>query len=231
MRIPVLAAALLLLAGCSSPGDEASAPSSLTPIPSRSTSAAPSSPATTTTTSPVPTAAPTPGAPMPGVTRWVEAGTVGDASDFHRATRDGVTTELGEHVAFVTPSGKTQCMTDENSDGALACLVSLTDPPPRPAEAYGEWIGGWVDFDGAAVEVGAVRADPGQFSAGTGAELPYGSTLKFGDYQCRSDPDGLFCVNFAHRTAVALSDAGVQPFGCLRPVEPPKFVGARYACE
>ncbi len=167
---------------------------------------------------------------MPELTAWVQAGTAGDASEFHRATRDGVTTDLGEYVAFVTPSGKTQCMTDEKSDGALACLVSLSDPPPRPAQAYGEWVGGWVDFDGAAVEVGAVRADPGQFTVGTGPELAYGSTLKFGDYQCRSDPDGLFCVNYAHRSAVRLSDAGVQPFGCLREVAPPEFVGAKYAC-
>jgi hypothetical protein len=167
---------------------------------------------------------------MPAVTAWIDAGTVSDTADFHSATRDGVTTSLGDYVAFVTPSGKTQCMTDEKSDGALACLVSLTDPPPRPAEAYGEWVGGWVDFDGAAVQVGSVRADPGQFRLGTGTELPYGSTLRFGDYQCRSDPDGLFCVNFAHRTAVGLSDAGVEPFGCLREVEPPQFVGVRYAC-
>ncbi len=168
---------------------------------------------------------------MPGVTKWVEVGAATDPDGYHSATRDGVRTQLGEYVAFVTPSGKTRCMTDQKSDGALTCLVNLTNPPPRPDDVYGEWVGGWVDFAGTDVQVGAARADPGQFSAGDGAELPYGSTLKFGDFGCRSDLAGLFCVNFAHQSAIRLSDAGVQPFGCLREVDPPADVGAKYACS
>ncbi len=41
-------------------------------------------------------------------------------------------------------------MTDVKRGAAdLACLVDLTDPPPQPADTYGAWKGGWVDFDGA----------------------------------------------------------------------------------
>ena len=56
------------------------------------------------------------------------------------------------------------------------------------------------------------------FAAGIGPELPYGQSLAFGDYRCRGDQAGLFCVNYAHQSAARFSDAGVQPFGCLQPV-------------
>ena len=112
---------------------------------------------------------------MADVIAWIEAGDTVDAAEYHVATRDGTTTDLGEDIAFITPSGKTNCMTDSrDSDGALACLVDLADPPPRPEDAYGEWKGGWVDFDGTSVAVGSVHGDPGRFTAGTGPELPYG---------------------------------------------------------
>jgi len=141
-------------------------------------------------------------------------------------------TDLGDDVAFVTPSGKTQCRTAADVfDGAMACLVKLTDPPPPPAEVYGQWVGNWVDFDGAAAQIGSVHGDPGPFSEGTGSELPYGSSLRFGDYQCRTDPVALFCVNFARQTALQMSDAGVVPFGCLQNVIPPADVGIRYECR
>ena len=101
-------------------------------------------------------------------------------------------------------------MTDSKSSaGALACLVDLKDPPPRPDDAYGEWKGGWIDYDGTSVRVGSVHGDPGRFTAGTGPELPYGQSLAFGDYRCRADPAGLFCVNYAHQSAARFSDAGV----------------------
>jgi hypothetical protein len=165
------------------------------------------------------------------VIAWIEAGDAADAAEYHAAVRDGVTTDLGSDVAFVTPSGKTNCMTDSKyADGALACLVDLVNPPPRPENAYGEWKGGWVDFDGQSVEVGSVRGDPGRFTAGTGSELPYGRALGFGDYQCRVDTAGLYCANRAHDTAVRFSDAGIEPFGCLQPATAPPQVGERFSC-
>ena len=163
---------------------------------------------------------------------WVQAGPQADPAGFRTATREDNTTDLGEDVAFVTPSGKTQCRTGATpAPGSLACLVELAAPPPQPAEVYGQWIGNWVDFDGASAQVGSVHGDPGAFSEGIGAELTYGSSLRFGDYQCRTDPAGLFCVNFARQSALRLSDAGVVPFGCLQEVAPPADAGLRYECR
>jgi hypothetical protein len=168
---------------------------------------------------------------MSAVVAWIEAGATADPAQYHSATREGETTDLGADVAFVTPSGKTNCMTDiKYSDGALACLVALTNPPPRPEDAYGEWKGGWIDYDGKGVTVGSVHGDPGRFAAGSGQELPYGKSLAFGDFRCRSDQAGLFCVNYARQSAVQFSAAGVQPFGCLEPATAPPQIGEMFSC-
>lgn len=219
--------ACVLVAGCSSTtGGQAER---IEPIPPASSSAP--SRTTTTPSTTKPATPPAPGAPVADVVAWIEAGEPADAAQFHVATRDGETTQLGEDVAFTTPSGKTSCMTDANySEGALACLVDLLDPPQRPADAYGEWKGGWVDYDGSSVTVGSVHGDPGRFVAGEGPELPYGRVLAFGDYRCRSDSAGLFCVNYANQTAVKFFDAGIEPFGCLRPVTAPPQTGEKFSC-
>ena len=173
---------------------------------------------------------PAPGAPIANVIRWIEAGTAADAGGYHSATRDGATTQLGDDIAFTTPSGKTDCMTDSKFGGALACLVDLTNPPPPPEDVYGEWKGGWVDFAGPTLEVGSAHGDPGRFSNGTGPELPYGQALSFGDYRCLVDPAGVFCVNYAHQSAARFSDAAIEPFGCLREVAPPADIGEKFSC-
>jgi hypothetical protein len=222
----LIAVPVLLMAGCSS-GDEHA--ERITPIPPASSTSTP--PSATTTTSAKATQPPAPGAPIGDVIAWIEAGTAADAAQFHVATRDGVTTQLGDDVAFTTPSGKTKCMTDsKNSGGALACLVDLAVPPPRPEDAYGEWKGGWVDYDGANVAVGSVHGDPGPFSAGDGPVLSYGKVLAFGDYRCRVDPVGLFCANYARQSAVRFSVAGIEPFGCLQPVAAPPQIGEKFSC-
>ena len=51
-----------------------------------------------------------------------------------------------------------------------------------------------------------------------------------GDYRCRADDSGLVCVNYAHQSAVRFAAAGIQPFGCLKPVPPPDGVGAAFGC-
>lgn len=112
----------------------------------------------------------------------------------------------------------------------LACLVRLANPPPRPETAYGEWKGGWVDFDGIHLQVGSARADPGPFVYGNGPELANGDTLSIGDYRCRSYQAGLFCVNYAHQSAVRFASAGIEPFGCLKPAPPPDGVGVAFGC-
>jgi hypothetical protein len=227
MRVAGLIAVSLLIAGCSqSTGGQAERITAIPPDSSRSSTTSPTPPTTTTPAQP-----PALGAPVADVIAWIEAGVVADSADYHVATRDGQTTPLGEDVAFTTPSGKTNCMTDSgDGGGALACLVDLLDPPPRPDDAYGEWKGGWVDYDGATVAVGSMHGDPGRFTAGSGPELPYGHVLAFGDYRCRTDPVGLFCADYANNTAVKFSDAGIEPFGCLQPATAPPLVGELFSC-
>jgi len=162
---------------------------------------------------------------------WIEAGHAADPGRYHNATRDGAVTALRGDIALTTQSAKVSCMTDsKHTGGALACLVDLTSPPPRPDTAYGEWKGGWIDFDGTNLHVGSSRADPGPFINGNGPELANGDSLAFGDYRCRADQAGLFCVNYARQSAVRFATAGIQPFGCLRSVPPPDGVGTAFSC-
>lgn len=63
-----------------------------------------------------------------------------------------------------------------------------------------------------------------------GPELANGDTLSIGDYRCRSYQAGLFCVNYAHQSAVRFASAGIEPFGCLKPAPPPDGVGVAFGC-
>lgn len=215
-------AAALLVAGCTHGTGGHSGPTGST---TKSSTGAPGN------TSPGPSAAPAAGAAISDVIAWVEAGHAADPSRFHAATRDGVTTPLGNDIALTAMAGKVSCMTDaKHTGGALACLVSLTNPPPAPATAYGQWQGGWIGFDGMNLQVGSARADPGPFINGNGPELANGDSLSFGDYRCRADQAGLYCVNYAHQSAVKFSPAGIEPFGCLKSAPPPDGVGTAFSC-
>jgi hypothetical protein len=174
---------------------------------------------------------------MPDVIAWIEAGHPVDPGGYHSASRAGISTQLGTDVAFVQPAGQSDtgrpvtCMTDsKHAAGTLSCLISLNSPPPRPESAYGEWKSGWVDFDGTNLQVGSARADPGPFLYGDGSQLADGDSLAFGDYRCRADRAGVFCVNYAHQSAARFSSAGIEPFGCLRSVPPPDGVGIAFSC-
>lgn len=220
MRCAVLLATVVLIAGCSHtitghPETETSTTSSGVPSSARAPqSTAPGGP-------------PPDGAAAIDVIAWVEVGEQIDTAPFHSATRDGATSDLGDDIAFT--SGKTRCMTDQRyAADTLMCLVDLADPPAKPETAYGEWIGGWVDYTGAELQVGSVHGDPGPFGKGEGAALPEGQTLRFGDYRCRAHDSDLYCVNYAHQSAVRMSAAGVAPFGCLQPA--PEGVGLKFAC-
>jgi hypothetical protein len=227
MRIAVLIAASVLVGGCSLGGDAERAE----PSPSTSASTTASTPRTTSPTKTPVAGPPAPGAHVSDVIAFIESGQRADPAKYHSAIRDGATTELGDDIAFTTPSGTSNCMTDgQYFGGALACLVDLTNPPPQPADVYGQWKGNWVDFAGPSVEVGSVHGDPGRFTRGTGPELPYGQALSFGDYRCRADPTGLLCVNYAHQSAVRFSDAGIEPYGCLQKVTPPADIGEKFSC-
>lgn len=190
-----------------------------------------SNPRTTTPAPATPLKPPEAGATIADVIAFVEAGKAADPAQFHTASRDGVATQLGNDVAFTMPSGKTRCMTDsKHFGGALACLVDLTIPPLQPPDVYGQWKGGWVDYEGASIEVGSVHGDPGRFNSGTGPQLPYGQSLAFGDYRCRSDEVGLYCVDYAHQSGARFSDEGIVAYGCLQKVTPPADIGEKYSC-
>jgi hypothetical protein len=221
----VLVTLSILVAGCSHAGGGQSQQTQTT-----------GSSATATTVSPgnkPPASSPPPaaGAPISDVIAWIEAGHPADPARYHAVTRDGVTTALGTDIAFSVPAAKLACTTDsKHTGGALTCLVDLTNPPPRPDTAYGEWKGGWVDFDGTNLQVGAARADPGPFVNGNGPELAGGDTLSYDDYRCRADQAGLYCVNYAHQSAVRFSSAGILQFGCLHSVPPPDGIGIAFSC-
>jgi hypothetical protein len=234
MRFAVLLAAPVLMAGfagCSAGGNQ---PAKLTPITQTTTTTATSTTTRTTTstsTSPtVPGAAPGVGASAAEATRWVEAAPPVDAADFHVALRNGTSTPLDDDIAFTTPSG-TSCMTDiKRIARNLACLVNLSDPPAQPADVYGVWKGGWVDFDGAGVQVGSSHGDPGRFAAGQGTPLPEDRSLAFGDFRCRTDATALVCVNYSNQSAVRFSDAGIDPYDCTRQLPPTTGIGVQYTC-
>jgi hypothetical protein len=225
MRIAALIAVSLLIAGCSDTGNGNSG---------QTQTSAPSAVPSSAGKPSVPSSAPPVGAAISDVIAWIEAGHPADPGRYHGVTRDGVTTQLGKDIAFSATAGAGRpvvCMTDsKHTGGALACLVDLANPPPRPETAYGEWKAGWVDFDGTSLQIGAARGDPGPFVNGDGAQLASGDSLSYDDYRCRADQAGVFCVNYAHQSAVRFATAGIQPFGCLRSVPPPDGVGTAFSC-
>jgi hypothetical protein len=222
MRIAALVTVLLLVSGCSHPVGGQSGPTQ---------SSSPATPAPASGKPPEPSTPPAAGAAISDVIGWIEAGHPADPVRYHAVTRDGVTTQLGSDIAFTVPAAKVACTTDsKHTGGALVCLVDLAKPPPRPDTAYGEWKGGWADFDGTNLQIGAARGDPGPFVNGDGPELASGDTLSYDDYRCRADQVGLFCVNYAHQSAARFSSAGIEQFGCLRSVPPPDGIGIAFSC-
>jgi hypothetical protein len=219
-----LVAAVILLTSCSQTVTGNGQSSKLTPRPSSSQSSSSVKPP------PPVAAAPAPGTPIGDVLAWIEAGHPADVAGFHTATLDGVSTDLGDEITFASPSGDVMCVTDKYNNEALACIVKLTNPPPRPADLPSNWVSGWVEFDGQSLTVGSLHGDPGPLIYGAGPALADGQTLKFGDFQCRNDKAGLYCANDAHQSAARLGAAGIEAFGCLNKVTPPEFVGIQFSC-
>lgn len=234
MRLAVLIAVSMLVAACSqSVGGEA-APSG-TPTASSPDRTGPTSAVPAPSVPPPAGAAPRQGTPIGEVIDWIEAGTPADPADFHVAFRDGVTTRLGDDVAFTAPTGAphdtVKCITAAiYNDGAPTCLLNLDSPAPRPTGTEGVWKPGWVEYTGDGLVVGALHGDPGPFVDGAGPELAPGQTIAFGDYRCRSDTTGLACVNYAHRSAVWMGAGGILTYGCLQPVPAPPYAGATFGC-
>ncbi len=221
MRIAALVTLLLLVGGCSQQRDGQSG----------QTQSSQTSGSSASSTAPGASTTPAAGAAISDVIAWIQAGHPADTARYHAVTRDGVTTQLGSDIAFTVAAAKVACTTDSNhTGGALVCLVDLANAPPRPDTAYGEWKGGWVNFDGANLQIGAARGDPGPFVNGNGPELASGDTLSYDDYRCRADQAGLFCVNYAHQSAVRFSNAGILQYGCLRSVPAPDGIGIAFSC-
>jgi hypothetical protein len=228
MRFAVLVLVTMLFAGCANDVPKESAPStsvSTTPSTARQTPSVTSTPPSSARA-----AAPAPGTAISDVISWIEAGKPADPAGFHTATLDGSTSQLGDGVAFVTAADGATCMTNQYAGNELSCLVKLTNPPPRPTDFPTAWKDNWVDFSGTSVEIGSPHGDPGPFVVGTGAELLAGQSLAFGDYRCRADAAGLYCVNYAHQSAVLLAKAGVEAFGCLQKTTPPADIGLQFTC-
>lgn len=234
MRIALVLAMSALVAGCSVVPAGKPGPTELTPItPSRPATSWASPSASAPTAVPSKTgsiSAPAAGDSIQTAIAWVEAGPPADDANFRVALRGGTSTPLGEDTAFTTPSG-ISCMTDtKRNAGDLACLVDLVNPPDQPPDVYGVWKGGWVDFDGSSVRVGSAHGDPGRFALGSGAPLPQGNSLAFGDFRCRADVTTLVCVNYARKTGVRYSDDGITAYGCTRQNPPAAGVGEQYTC-
>src|SRR5271163_1645593 len=107
MRIAALIAVSLLVAGCSHAGSSESGQPQTTTGTSSGTAAPPSANKPS-----APSTAPVAGAAISDVIAWIEAGHPADPARYHIVTRDGVTTQLGNDIAFAVPSGKVVCMTD-----------------------------------------------------------------------------------------------------------------------
>lgn len=230
MRLVLLLMTSALVAGCSQTLDSESS-TARTPlsVPSSSATSSASAAPGSTSRAAQPSATIAPDAEIGEVISRIEDGEPAVPGDFGSLTRDGVTTTLDGGIAFTTDT--VSCIsTPKYRDGLLACLVDLTDPPPRPPDVFTVWKGNWVDFDGSSVEIGSQHGDPGPFVEGDGAALPDGSALAFGDFRCRADTDAVLCVNYAQRAAVRLSADGVDGFGCLSAVEAPPGIGVRLSC-
>lgn len=223
MRLVLVVMTSALVAGCSQTLDSESS-TARTPL-----SVAPPSTTTGATSTPKPSGTVDPGTDIGTVIAWIEAGDPAAPEDFGSVTRDGATTALAGGIAFSTDT--VNCIrTPGYRDGTLACLVDLSDPPPRPPDVFTVWKGNWVDYDGAAVEIGSERGDPGPFVDGEGPRLAGNATLAFGDFRCRADTEAVLCVNYAQRSAVRLSADGVDGFGCLTESAAPPGIGVRLSC-
>jgi hypothetical protein len=218
-RWAFVAAAVLVVAGCSQDAGSPAAPAK----PSSSTPRAAG-------------AQPAAGAPVSEVIAWIAAGEAADPSGFQTVTDGYHTTQIAPDASFVTPaptgSDHTSCITNSKYDatrGRLTCTVNFTNPP-TPPPGVEQFRGRWVVYDGLSVQVGSQHGDAGVFGQGVGPELSYGKSLKFGDYQCRVEQAGVYCANIPHQTAVKLSEAGVETFGCLASVTPPPNIGLEWRC-
>lgn len=233
MRSAIFASILVLLAGCMSPTTHHREQSS------SATETVNATPPPTAAAPPVNASGPAPGpkAQPAAVLTWIEAAQLVDTANFNTVELDGTTTDLGVgEVAFRLPATVpyrtlTGCVSYHWTTQQFSCLGGVRNAPPQPPGMHGEWIPSWVDFDGKTVDIGSLHGDPGPFNNSNGRPLEYGTRIKFGDYQCRSDPAGMYCANYPHHSAIQLWGTSFIAFGCNKDLTAPHGVGERFTCK
>ena len=111
----------------------------------------------------------------------------------------------GPSVQFTMPSGNIGC-TMQSDGGVVRCDIRQRDfsPPAKPADCN-------LDF-GHAVVLGAGFVCAGDTALIGAPVLPYGSTIRQGKYECRSDEVGVTCTHLELGHGFLLSAAEYRPF-------------------
>nr|WP_235660691.1 hypothetical protein [Mycobacteroides abscessus] len=234
VRLLAVMSTLGLLTGCATAGTHHTPEINSATVTSSATTTTSDSTAPPTTAGGPP---PGPAASVAAVTAWIEAATPADPANFRTVEEDGTVTQLdGDSVAFRPPGdvpnrALTGCISYHWSEQRFSCLGGVSNPPPKPPGIQGEWIGSWVDFDGMTVDIGSLHGDPGPFNNGKGKPLDYGSRIKFGDYQCRSDLSGMYCVNYPRHSAIRLWGKSFIAYGCVKLAKPQHGIGEQFNCK
>ena len=226
MRIALLFAASVLVAGCSQLSGRQPRATQLTPItpvaqpPDAATTTAP-----TTTHEPPPRRRPRAGARGAGRRR---------RSAGSRPPRRSMAPTSGWRCAAAPPPRSVttsrspppsgiSCMTDtRHGSAALACLVRPDRSAPAARRCLRRMEGRLGGFRRRqrAGGIGPRRPRPVQSPARV-SPLPADRSLSFGDFRCRTDATVLVCVNYARQTAVsATATPASTPIGCTRQSRP-----------
>jgi hypothetical protein len=112
----------------------------------------------------------------------------------------------GPSVQFSMPSGNIGC-TMQSGGGVVRCDIQRRDwaPPVKPADCEYEF--GHILILGRMSGFGCASD-----TARGGPVLPYGSTIRQGEYECRSDEAGVTCTNLESGHGFLLSAAEYRLF-------------------
>ncbi len=113
----------------------------------------------------------------------------------------------GPSVYFTMPSGNIGCMIYSDG-GVVRCDIRQRDwaPPVKPADCEYEF--GRILILGRTAGFGCAS----DTALGAGPVLPYGSTIRHGKYECRSDEVGVTCTNLESGHGFLLSAAEYRLF-------------------
>jgi hypothetical protein len=113
----------------------------------------------------------------------------------------------GPSVYFHTPSGNIGCLM-QSGGGVVRCDIRQRDwaPPVKPADCEYEF--GRILILGATAGFGCAS----DTAVGVGSVLPYGSTIREGPWECRSEEVGLTCTNLESGHGFLLSAAEYRLF-------------------